>query len=129
MQCCASSIVSYFDIEDDDNENNDEIGNTLLVDFMICLYQAGSQSEGERIRGRGTYLGENLEPRVIMIMVVLEWKWGTLPKKDDNFSLHRHNWIPEGERFALETGLVKTEQVVFLVFVFSKRFQVHRWRA
>ena len=77
MQCCASSIVSYFDIEDDDNENNDEIGNTLLVDFMICLYQAGSQSEGERIRGRGTYLGENLDPRVIMydhVMVGIEWK-------------------------------------------------------
>ena len=49
----------------------------ILVDFMICLYQAGSQSEGERIRGRGTYLGENLDPRVIMydhVMVGIEWK-------------------------------------------------------
>ena len=46
----------------------------IQQDFMICLYQAGSQSEGERIRGRGTYLGENLDPRVIMIMVVIEWK-------------------------------------------------------
>ena len=48
---------------------------------MICLYQAGSQSEGERIRGRGTYLGENLDPRVIMydhVMVGIEWKKGFL---------------------------------------------------
>ena len=36
MQCCASSIVSYLIVGNDENENNDEVVNTAgLYDLFV----------------------------------------------------------------------------------------------